>query len=320
MRNPNHRWSRRDVLRTGAVAAGSWAAGSWASGWCDGLTCRMAFPAHLATDRPELRFSVVTDTHLGYRDKEDARRQWERTAQALDDSPGTVVLHLGDIVDGGREPQYAIYKEIRDRIRKPLHEIPGNHDPAELFTRHVRKTIDIAVDIDWLRVLMIGNARPESHDGFVSAEQLEWLDRQCRQAQQEDRRVMIAMHVPAHANRHPDRGWHVKPEHGQTELYALVKRYSDRVLALLHGHFHNGLRGWSDHAPCQEVCFPSALYNQDRKLEEQQAPGYNPLEFRPGFTELRVTGRQMTLTYRTLEGPAGPTKVLPDSRPNAAPK
>lgn len=302
-------WSRRDLLRTGAIFAGG-LVGGIAAPASHGLSNSLAFPASVADERPEVRLLIVTDTHLGYRDKDDARRQWERTAKALDESAGKVVLHLGDVVDGGREPQYAIYKEIRDRIRKPVHEIPGNHDPAELFRRHVRASIDTVVDVDWLRVLMIGNARPDSHDGFVSAEQLDWLDRECERATKDDRRVMIAMHVPAHANLHPDRGWYVKPQHGQNELYALLKRHANCVLALLHGHFHNGLRGWADHAPCHEVCFPSALYNQDRKLEEQKAPGYNLPEFRPGFTELHVTGRGIKLAYRTLEGPPGPTKTL----------
>ena len=32
---------------------------------------------------PSLSFIVVTDTHLGYRDKESAAQQWEKTAAYL---------------------------------------------------------------------------------------------------------------------------------------------------------------------------------------------------------------------------------------------
>jgi hypothetical protein len=69
------------------------------------------------------------------------------------------------------------------------------------------------------------------------------------------------MHVPVHDNRHPHRGWHIKAKGGQTEIYTLPARHRDRVLAPLHGHFHNGVRDWDDHASYHEIAFPSALYN-----------------------------------------------------------
>jgi hypothetical protein len=108
------------------------------------------------------------------------------------------------------------------------------------------------------------------------------------------------MHVPAHANRHPDRGWYVKPEHGQERLYAILAAHRDRVVALFHGHFHNGIRGWDDTPAIHEIVFPSALYNEDRKLAEQEAPGYNLSEFRPGYTQVRIKDGTMTLTYKPI--------------------
>src|SRR5437588_507209 len=74
--------------------------------------------------------------------------------------------------------------------------------------------------------------------------------------------LLLCAHVPVHTNLNPDRGWYVKPENGQTEFYQIIKKHESRVLALFHGHFHNGLRGWDDHALVHEVVFPSALYNQ----------------------------------------------------------
>lgn len=265
-------------------------------------------------DLKPITFPVITDTHLGYRDQDSARRQWESTAAELSREPGPFVLHLGDVVDGGREPQYAIYKSIREKVGKPVHEIPGNHDPAELFVKHVRAEVDTVVNHEWLRVLLLNNSRVESHDGFLSAAQLEWLDQQLTTAARDDVWTLIAMHVPAHKNLHPDRGWYIKPEQGQTRLYELLERHARRVLALFHGHFHNGLRGWDDHAPCHEICFPSALYNQDRKLTDQKAPGYNLPEFRPGFTRVTVERDRITLVYQPVGTPESQTKQLVLSR------
>jgi 3',5'-cyclic AMP phosphodiesterase CpdA len=221
------------------------------------------------------------------------------------------VLHLGDIVDGGREAQYPIYLETRRTITKPIHEIAGNHDPLPLFEKYIRPTGDLAVDHDWLRVLLLHNARVDSHDGFLSDDQLDWIDDQCAAAAGDDRLVALAMHVPAHANGHPDRGWFVHPADGQTRLYETLSRHADRVLALLHGHFHNGIRGWDDHPPVHEICFPSALYNQDRGLEAQDAPGYNPVEFRPGFTLVDIDGPALRLRYVAVGAESDVEKTLP---------
>ncbi len=249
---------------------------------------------------PRVEFLVVSDTHLGYQGKEAAESQWTKTAAELSKAPGGLILHLGDVVDGGREPQYAVYKRIRDTIGKSVHEVPGNHDPHDLFEKHVRKPIDTAVDHGRLRFLLLGNARVDSHDGFLSEAQLRWIDERCADAATQDRHVILCLHVPVHDNRHPDRGWHVKPEHGQKAFYEILTRHQRRIVAVFHGHFHNGLRGWDDHAPVHEIVFPSALYNQNRRLEEQKAPGYNLPEFRPGYTLVEIAGPTMTLRYKPL--------------------
>jgi predicted phosphodiesterase len=289
--------SRRSLVQ--GVAAGAAA-----------LVCPLKFRVAAAEDSP-VRFLVVSDTHLGYKDQESAAQQWQRTAAELARAEGQFVLHLGDVVDGGREAQYPKYVEIRQAIGKTVHEIPGNHDPAELFERHVRKPIDTVVKHEWLRVLLLNNSRPESHDGFLSPAQLAWMDAQCADAAKADQFVIIGMHVPVHENRHPDRGWYVKKEHGQAEFYALAQRHARRLLAVFHGHFHNGLRGWTDHAPVHEISFPSALYNQDRKLEEQHAPGYNPTEFRPGFTSVEITATAIRLEFKPVGHDVAVKKELP---------
>lgn len=255
-----------------------------------------------ADDRPRkpVSFLVISDTHLGYKDQDAAAAQWKKTAAELAKAPGDLIVHLGDVVDGGREPQYAVYKEIRDAIGKPVHEIPGNHDPLELFEKHIRKPVDAVLDHEWLRFLLLGNTRFGDHDGYLSQGQLAWIDEQCADAVKQDRFVILCMHVPAHENKHPDRGWYVKPSGGQKEFYEVVKRHEGRILALFHGHFHNGIRGWNDRAPVQELLFPSALYNQDRRLEEQKAPGYNVAEFRPGFTKVTIEDGLLKLKVQVV--------------------
>jgi len=274
--------SRRATLKCGVASAILWP------------TCMKA----RAVSREELSFVIVTDTHLGYHDNNSAAKLWQKTAAEINQSPGSLVLHLGDIVDGGREEQYPIYLESRRLIERPVHEIPGNHDPEDLFRRHIREKTSLVVELGWLRFLLLNNARRDSHDGFLSDEQLTWLESECEAAKRDDRLVSICMHVPAHLNRHPDRGWYVKPGSGHDEFNELLQRYQDRVVAVMHGHFHNGIRGWNDRHDVHEICFPSALYNLNRGLEEKSAPGFNPLEFRAGYTLVTIRDGAMTLLYK----------------------
>lgn len=276
--------SRRHILRAGIASLTLWPA-CWRG---------------LAADLEPLSLVVVSDTHLGYRDQNEAAEIWARAAEEISAGPGDLVLHLGDVVDGGRAEQYPKYLEIRQRIRQPVHEIPGNHDPEELFRQHLRDPVSTAIDYQWLRLLLINNSRRDSHDGFVSAEQLGWLDEQLQDTARQGKYAVLCMHVPAHSNGHPDRGWYVKAESGQRELYELVSRHRARLVGLFHGHFHNGIRGWEDHEGVAEVAFPSVLYNLDRRLEAQGAPGFNPSEFRPGYTLATISGGSLQLQYKPI--------------------
>ena len=108
-----------------------------------------------AEQLPAFSFVVVSDTHLGLGGNDSAARQWQRTAEEIDAAPGDFVLHLGDVVDGGREAQYPAYKETRKAIGKPVHEIPGNHDRPEAFERHIRKPVDTSFDHQGVRFLLL---------------------------------------------------------------------------------------------------------------------------------------------------------------------
>jgi 3',5'-cyclic AMP phosphodiesterase CpdA len=249
-----------------------------------------------------LRFVVVSDTHLGKGDSESPGRNWSKAIDEINGLPGEFVLHLGDVVDGGREPYYPKYAEARAGLKKPIHEIPGNHDPEELFRKYVSPEIDRAVDYGGVRFVLLGNARRDSHLGFVTPLQIKWLGEQFADAAKHDLKLVLCCHVPVHTNAHPDRGWHVKPADGQTGLYELVDRHADRFIALLHGHFHNGIRGWRDRGGLLETVLPSVLYNQDRGWKQKGAAGFVLDEFRPGYTLATLGEGKLTLEYKVLGG------------------
>lgn len=282
------RFSRRELLATGAGAAAS--------------LMTLNLPA--AEEVSPIQFVIVSDTHLGRQDSGSAEKQWRQAVQEISETKAAFVLHLGDVVDGGREPQYPIYAAIRKTLKPPIYEVPGNHDPDELFKKYIRTPIDTAFDHSGVRFLLFGNAHTDSHMGFITPEQIRWLDERCRDAAEKSLKIVAVCHVPVHANTHPDRGWFVKPTDGQTPFYELLDRHKDRFLACFHGHFHNGIRGWRDRNQIVEVLCPSVCYNQSRGLAEQikqgKTSGFFVDELRPGYVLANLGKGKLTLRYKPL--------------------
>lgn len=284
------RLTRRSLLATGLAGLG-------------GMTLLYPHAAWAGKRWPKFRFTIISDTHLGIDDNDLAAQNLARAAAEIGQDPGAFVLHLGDIVDAGREAQFPVYQQIRPMFRAPVYEIPGNQDPQPLFEQYVRTPVDTAFDHKGVRFLLFNNSRFNSHRGHITPEQIAWLEAQCADAAQRGLFLVFCTHVPVHTNSDPDRGWYVQPENGQTEFYALLDRYQDRALALLHGHFHYGLRGWEDRAPTHEIVAPSALYNRDANLMALGAPGYNLPDFRPGYLQAQFKEKKLILRYKPIGAP-----------------
>jgi len=276
------------------------AAGAAVFSWSSTLTYRL--PA--AESVEPLSFVIVTDTHLGRNDNDYSLKNWRKSIAEINELPGAFVLHLGDVVDGGRAAQYPIYVESRKALAKPIHEIPGNHDPVELFTKHVAPKTDRSFDVGHVRFVLFNNAHRDSHDGFIATAQLKWLEAQFAEAATKDLKIVVCCHVPIHSNKSPDRGWYVKPENGQKAFYELHLRHADRMLACFHGHFHNGIRGWRDHSETVEALCPSVCYNQNRNLKDRiaegKATGFFVPELRPGYVIAELGAGKLTLRYKPL--------------------
>jgi len=281
--------NRRQVLSAGACG-------------CAGLCWRRWLPA--AADLERLSFVLVSDTHLGRNDNDAAEKNWRTAIDEISSLDAKFVLHLGDVVDSGRPAQYPIYAKLRESLNKPIHEIPGNHDPVDLFREHIAAQTDRVVDDGGVRFVLFNNAHRDSHDGFITVEQNAWIAEQCDAAARDDLKIVISCHVPVHTNRHPDRGWYVKPDDGQTAFYETLERHADRILACLHGHFHNGIRGWRDHRRTVEVLLPSVCYNQNRGLKEKiaagDADGFFVDELRAGYVLAELGRGMLTLRYKPL--------------------
>lgn len=124
-------------------------------------------------------------------------------------------MQLTDVVDDCREAQYPLYVAAREMIGKPVDEVPGNYDPQPLFEKHVASPVDRVVEHDWLRLVLMNNSRTDSHDRFLIERQLDWLGEQFAAAGRDRKVVLLAIHMPAHANRHSTGAGPSSPNRGR---------------------------------------------------------------------------------------------------------
>ncbi|HPD14636.1 MAG TPA: metallophosphoesterase [Planctomycetota bacterium] len=257
---------------------------------------------------PLLTFAAVSDTHLG-KGGDGPAKVLAEVVQEINDSPAEFTLFLGDLVDTGakNEEQYPKWLETAKGLRKPFYAIPGNHDPVEFFRKHVRAETDYAFDHQGFRFVLFNDTEADSHDGAVTPEQLKWLTQQVDDAAGKKLRVVLCAHIAAHPNKHPDVGWWVRK--GEKELDALLTaRGGDPIVAFLSGHFHCGLRGWSDRSGVHEIVFPALAWNGDRKLET--APGFSLKESRKGYALVEVHAKELKVRYKPVGAPPQGDLVL----------
>ncbi len=262
-----------------------------------------------APEKPLLEFAVVSDTHLG-KGGEGPAKGLAAMVEEINASNAEFTLFLGDLVDTGvkNEPLYAEWLKLAKGLKKPFYAVPGNHDPVEFFKKHIHHETDYVVDVKGFRFVLFSDIEAGSHEGVVTPEQLKWIAAQVDDAAVKKLRVFLIAHVAAHANKHPDVGWWVRK--GEKELDALLKaKGGDPIIAFLTGHFHCGLRGWSDLAGVHEIVFPSALWNGDRKLES--APGFTVKEHRKGYALVEVCPKELRIRYKPFGAPAAEPLVLP---------
>ena len=164
-----------------------------------------------------------------------------RRIAALEPQPDAVLL-TGDVVDEGREDEYAVARAMLAGLRPPLVAIPGNHDDRGGFRRafahhaHLPASGPLHVmrdDLGPVRIVGLDVTVPGEHHGLVEPEAAAWLD--AALAREPTRPALVMMHQPPFATGVPYLDAYACRE-GQ-RLADVVARHPavDRVLC---GHVH----------------------------------------------------------------------------------
>ena len=260
--------------------------------------------------KPDFSFALVTDTHLG-KPGADYVKRLRQTVEEINASPAEFTVFCGDLVDSGetesRQKLYPEWVEVAKGLKKEFTAVPGNHDPIEMFKKHIRKESEGALEFKNYRILTFADAEPNpGHMGVVTPEQLTWLKDRLEEAKKKEQRVILAAHVIYHENKAPDIGWYIKQ--GREEFGKLLQA-NKQIVAFFGGHLHCGMRGWSDtfHG-IHEVILPCVSYNNDRKLDK--APGFALKEFRPAWVRADVFADKIVLKYKPVGADIAAEKEL----------
>lgn len=80
-----------------------------------------------------MRIAQITDSHIVapgqlWKGRVDMAEGLARAVARLNEIAPDLVVHTGDVVDGGGEAQYGLAAEILSDLKPPLRLLPGNHD------------------------------------------------------------------------------------------------------------------------------------------------------------------------------------------------
>ena len=202
----------------------------------------------------------LSDSHLfepGAHENAEARIENLRAAVAaandLAEPVVDAVIHTGDMVHTRAPGEYALAREILERLTAPLYVIPGNRDCRESLRRHFGadgymtgngdEPIVYAVDDYPVRLIGFDTQSGVGHEGVqadirkgdVDAERLDWLDRTL--AERPNAPTVLFMHHPPIDITTSQYPWQYVRREAETEIAAVLSRHK-QILRIFCGHSH----------------------------------------------------------------------------------
>ncbi len=249
---------------------------------------------------PLLTFIHISDTHL-HRDPAYTGQFVDFSAYAGVEAliehinalpfPIDFVLHTGDIMtDPESAEEYHIAANLLNKIRYPIHYIPGNHDRSEAIQQvllgrpfdQIKPNLDYEFSVNGVQLVCLDSNHPEGHSGRLEAAQLRWLDELC--SADDDRPLVVAIHH------------HVLPlsalwldgivlENG-LEMHRILLKARHRLRGVFFGHIHENTVTTRD-----GISYYSTLsaWFQTRTWYNQIDPANDPMLREPGFSVVTLT-------------------------------
>lgn len=205
-----------------------------------------------------LRFFQISDTHINPAmdyNKDYAPQTPLVGAKALVSKIQSLpfkpdfILHTGDVAYDPH-PVYDTVRELFAEIDVPIHYLAGNHDDSSELQRVLMQRNSDAIQqylhydftvkgVQFVCLDSNGPHDPEKPTGFVTQEQLDWLDSIC--ASDDEHPLVIAVHhnvLPVYVPWLDD--W-MRMENGEA-FHEIVRQARDRLCGVFHGHIHQNIQ------------------------------------------------------------------------------
>ncbi|MEX1198994.1 MAG: 3',5'-cyclic-AMP phosphodiesterase [Pseudohongiellaceae bacterium] len=245
-----------------------------------------------STDDKSVRVVQITDSHL-YGDpdaellkmntQDSFERVLERVAEC--ESGMDLILATGDIAQDASPSAYQRFVRYLQPFRVPFYWIPGNHDRRSVMAGMnkqgavYREASRRRILVGRWQILMLDSSVPGEVHGYLSPEELDFLDRSLADAAADAdvHHTLVCLH------HNPHTGTATWMEgiglRNADELLAMLAG-RDTVRAVLHGHIHQTLDYEED--GIRFLCTPSTCIQfkpgvTDFTLDDQ-APAYRWLE------------------------------------------
>jgi 3',5'-cyclic AMP phosphodiesterase CpdA len=244
----------------------------------------------------------ISDTHIALGTPDADRRTRDLALaiadiNALDPAPD-VIVHTGDIVQHGRQEEYAVALATLAKARAPVYVVAGNKDNRAnlraIFSTHgcpARDSgfIDYAIDDYPVRLIALDTLSSASNKGDFCAERvgrlIDLID-----AETTKPIAVFTHHPPFVVTVGPD-PLHFATQEAMSRLQQAVQ-HSGRVVAVFSGHVHRSTAGRVGGIPAMVVpCTATTLRKGDYPAHMKSRPVYYLHRFDPelGFlTETRI--------------------------------
>lgn len=194
----------------------------------------------------------VTDMHikaggkLSYRkvDTEAALARCVAHINALPQRPDAVIF-TGDLTDFGRAEEYDNLARLIAPLAMPAYLMPGNHDepermrekfPSHAYMRQRTGKLDYVIDEFPVRIVALDSTVFHKPHGFITDEQLAWLDATLAAAPAKP--TIVALHHPPFWTGigHMD----IQPLTNPAPLEAVIRKHP-QVERVVCGHLHRAI-------------------------------------------------------------------------------
>lgn len=208
-----------------------------------------------------LRFIHLSDTHINSDTNYSSpiakftplvgAKALVRAVKALPFTPD-FILHTGDVAFDPVPEVYAFIDEMLSEIGAPIHYLRGNHDDAAALQKVLMKRETVQdylyyeFEVKSVQILCLdsnGPHNPANASGFVTEEQLDWLDSRC--TADDERPLVVAVHhniIPVGVPWLDD--W-MRTENGE-EVHEILRQARDRLCGVFFGHIHQNTQTLRD--------------------------------------------------------------------------